>query len=124
MAKQKRATATIKIAYREEVDLIAWWNSVPRGTRNAVIKDLMRDYIDHNQSGYRLIYPRNMPQPFNRGRFTQICCDAAQIRTALMDLLGYVGRVIQQVVVTGGVPPNSRSPNGDVVIQGADADVI
>ena len=101
MAKQKRATATVKMTYSEDADLIAWWNSVPRGSRNAVMKDLMRDYIDHNQGGYRPIYPRNMPQPFDPGRFTQMCDDTNWIRTALMDLPGYVELVTQQVVMTG-----------------------
>jgi hypothetical protein len=65
-----------------------------------------------------------MPQPFDPGRFTQMCDDTNWIRTALMDLPGYVERVIQQVAVSGGIPANSRSPNGNDVIQGADADVI
>ena len=120
MAKQKRATATVKMTYNEDADLIAWWNSIPRGSRNAVMKDMMRDYIEHNRGGYRPIMPRNVPQPFDPGRFTQVCDDAAWIRTALMDLPGYVERVIQNVAAAGGVQPNSRSPNGNSVLQGED----
>ena len=124
MAKQKRATATVKMTYSEDADLITWWNSVPRGSRNAVMKDLMRNYIDHNQGGYRPIYPRNMPQPFDPGRFTQMCDDTNWIRTALMDLPGYVERVIQQVVMTEGVPQNSHSPNSTGIRQSEDNDVV
>jgi hypothetical protein len=120
MAKQKRATATVKMTYSEDADLIAWWNSIPRGSRNAVMKDMMRDYIEHNRGGYRPIMPRNVPQPFDPGRFTQVCDDAAWIRTALMDLPGYVERVIQHVAAVGGVQSNSRSPNGNGVLQGED----
>lgn len=120
MAKQKRATATVKMTYSEDADLIAWWNSIPRGSRNAVMKDMMRDYIEHNRGGYRPIMPRNVPQPFDPGRFTQVCDDAAWIRTALMDLPGYVERVIQHVAAVGEVQPNSRSPNGIGVLQGED----
>jgi hypothetical protein len=120
MAKQKRATATVKMTYSEDADLIAWWNSIPRGSRNAVMKDMMRDYVEHNRGGYRPILPRNMPQPFDPGRFTQVCDDTAWIRTALMDLPGYVERVIQHVAATGAVQPNSRSPNGNGVLQGED----
>jgi hypothetical protein len=120
MAKQKRATATVKMTYSEDADLIAWWNSIPRGSRNAVMKDMMRDYIEHNRGGYRPIMPRNIPQPFDPGRFTQVCDDAAWIRTALMDLPGYVERVIQHVAAVGGVQTNSRSPNGNGVLQGED----
>ncbi len=120
MAKQKRATATVKMTYSEDADLIAWWNSIPRGSRNAVMKDMMRGYIEHNRGGYRPIMPRNVPQPFDPGRFTQVCDDAAWIRTALMDLPGYVERVIQHVAAVGGVQPNSRSPNGNGVLQSKD----
>jgi hypothetical protein len=120
MAKQKRATATVKMTYSEDADLIAWWNSIPRGSRNAVMKDMMRDYIEHNRGGYRPIMPRNVPQPFDPGRFTQVCDDAAWIRTALMDLPGYVERVIQHVAANGGVQSNSRSPNGQGVLQTED----
>lgn len=120
MAKQKRATATVKMTYSEDADLIAWWNSIPRGSRNAVMKDMMRVYIDHNRGGYRPIIPRNIPQPFDPGRFTQVCDDAAWIRTALMDLPGYVERVIQHVAAVGGVQSSIRSPNGNGVLQAED----
>ena len=118
MAKQKRATATVKMTYSEDSDLIAWWNSIPRGSRNAVMKDMMRGYIEHNRGGYRPIMPRNIPQPFDPGRFTQVCDDTAWIRTALMDLPGYVERVIQHVAANGGVQSSSRSPTGQGVLQG------
>ena len=98
MTKQKRATATVKMTYTEDTDLIAWWNSVPRGTRNAVMKDMMREYIEKQRGSYRPVMPRNVPQPFDPNRFTQISEDAAWIRTAMSDLPGYVERVIQQVV--------------------------
>ena len=103
MTKQKRATATVKMTYTEDTDLIAWWNSVPRGTRNAVMKDMMREYIDKQRGSYRPVMPRNVPQPFDPNRFTQISEDAAWIRTAISDLPGYVERVIQQVVAHGNV---------------------
>jgi hypothetical protein len=120
MAKQKRVTATVKMTYSEDSDLIAWWNSIPRGSRNAVMKDMMRGYIEHNRGGYRPIMPRNVPQPFDPGHFTQVCDDAAWIRTALMDLPGYVERVIQHVAANGSVQSNSRSPTGNGVLQGED----
>jgi hypothetical protein len=115
MAKQKRATATVKMTYSEDSDLIAWWNSIPRGSRNAVMKDMMRSYIEDNRGGYRPIMPRNIPQPFDPGRFTQVCDDTAWIRTALMDLPGYVERVIQHVAANSGVQSNSRSSIGNGV---------
>ncbi len=41
-----------------------------------------------------------------------------------MDLPGYVERVVQQVVVTGGVVPNSRSPNASGLLSDAEDDVV
>jgi hypothetical protein len=118
MAKQKRATATIKLTYGEDADLIAWWNSVPRGSRNAVMKDVMRDYIERQGGGYRPILPRNLPQPFDPARFTQVCDDTTWIRAALMDLPGYVERVIRHVAAVapgnGTLAGNGTTPAGAV----------
>jgi hypothetical protein len=109
MAKQKRATATVKMTYIEDTDLIAWWNHIPRGSRNAVMKDMMRDYIERNRGGYRPMIPKNIPQAFDPNRFTQICDDTAWMRAALMDLPGYVERVIQHIVSVGGVAVTDQS---------------
>jgi hypothetical protein len=98
MAKAKRMTATVKMTFSEDTDLIGWWNSIPRGSRNAVMKDVMRDYIERNRGGFRPVMPRNVPQPFDPLRFTQMCEDAAWIRSALNDLPGYMERVINHVV--------------------------
>jgi len=97
MAKARRMTATVKMTFTEDTDLIGWWNSIPRGSRNAVMKDLMRDYIERNQGGFRPVMPKNLPQPFDPKRFTQVCDDAAWIRSALNDLPGYMERVINHV---------------------------
>jgi hypothetical protein len=91
-------TATVKMTFTEDTDLIGWWNSIPRGTRNAVMKDMMRDYIERNRGGFRPVMPRNMPHPFDPLRFTQMCEDAAWIRSALNDLPGYMERVISHAV--------------------------
>jgi hypothetical protein len=52
-----------------------------------------------------------VPQPFDPARFTQVCDDTAWIRAALMDLPGYVERVIQHVaaVALGNGAPASNS---------------
>jgi hypothetical protein len=97
MTKSKRVTATAKMTPNEDSDLIAWWNSIPRGSRNAVLKDVMRDYLERNRGGYRPVLPRNVPQPFDPKRFTQISDDTAWIRAALMDLPGYLERLMQSV---------------------------
>jgi len=116
MAKQKRATATVKMTYKEDADLIAWWNSIPRGTRNAVMKDLMREYIERHRGSYRPVLPRNVPQPFDPSRFAQICDDTAWIRTALLDLPGYMEQVLQQVTT---ILPAGHSPTGMSVLPAA-----
>jgi hypothetical protein len=119
MGQQKRVTVSAKITYHEDAELIAWWNSIPRGSRSAVMKDMMQEYLERNQGGYRPIMPRNIPQPFDPKRFSQVCEDAAWIRTALADLPGYVERVIRQVAAAGGGQLSnghapSVLPNGDV----------
>ena len=101
MARSKRITATVKMTYPEDTDLIAWWNSLPRGSRNAVMKDVMREYIERHRGGFRPVLPRNTPQPFDPGRFTQVCDDAAWIRSALTDLPRYMEQVIQHVAALG-----------------------
>ncbi len=103
MAKSKRMTATVKMTYTDDTDLIAWWNSLPRGSRNAVMKDVMREYIERHRGGFRPVLPRNTPQPFDPGRFTQVCDDAAWIRSALTDLPRYMEQVIQHVAALGVV---------------------
>lgn len=118
MGQKKRLTASAKLTYGEDADLIAWWNSIPRGSRNAVMRDMMRDYIQRERGGYRPILPRNVPHPFDPARFTQVCDDTAWIRTALMDLPDYVERVIRHVATVApgnGVPAgNGMSPTGAV----------
>ena len=122
MVKQKRVTATVKMTYSEDADLIAWWHRIPRGSRNAVMKDMMRDYMARERGGYRPILPRNVPQPFDPARFTQVCDDAAWIRSALMDLPAYVERVIQHVA---SIAPGNGVPvsNGSVQPQDVSDDV-
>ena len=111
MAKQKRATASVKMSYTEDADLIDWWNSLPRGSRNAIMKDMMRDYIERNRGSYRPIYPRNQPQPFDPKYFMQLVDDVAWTRAALVDLPGYVERVIQYVTAPG-IALNNAAYNG------------
>lgn len=117
MAKSKRVTATVKMTPNEDSDLIAWWNSIPRGSRNAVLKDVMRDYLERNRGGYRPVMPRNVPQPFDPKRFTQISEDTAWIRTALMDLPGYLERVMQFVSAqAASAPPAAQSMGANVAV--------
>lgn len=118
MAQDKRVTATIKLTYADDADLIAWWKSIPNGSRNAVMKDIMRDYIERNHGSYRPIYPRNQPQPFDPKYFMQLVEDAAWTRAALVDLPGYVERVIEHVISLGVVQSNTpytpTSTNGSM----------
>jgi hypothetical protein len=101
MARTRRVTATVKMHIEEDSDLVTWWHSLPLGSRNAIMKDLMRDYIERYRGSYSPIYPRSQPQPFDPRHFVQLVEDAAWIRSALMDLPGYVEQVIQQVAGMG-----------------------
>lgn len=109
MAQDKRVTATIKLTHADDADLIAWWKSIPYGSRNAVMKDIMREYIERYRGSYHPIYPRSQPQPFDPRQFMQLVEDAAWIRTALMDLPGYVEQVIHNVAALGVAPGNASN---------------
>jgi hypothetical protein len=79
------------------------------------MKDMMREYIEKQRGSYRPVMPRNVPQPFDPNRFTQISEDAAWIRTAISELPGYVERLIQQVVGAGtGVVANGNGSHTHV----------
>jgi hypothetical protein len=107
VARRKRVTATVKMSYADDADLIGWWNSIPRGSRNGVMKDMMRNYIQQNGSSYHPILPKNMPQPFDPRQFIQVRDDTAWIRSAMADLPGYVERVIEHVAaMQPAVVPN------------------
>jgi hypothetical protein len=43
----------------------------------------------------------NSPQPFDPGRFAQVCDDAAWIRSAMGDLPRYMEQVIQHIAAMG-----------------------
>ena len=109
MARTPRVTATIKLHLEEDSDLISWWHTLPRGSRNAIMKDMMRDYIERYRGSYHPIYPRSQPQPFDPRQFMQLVEDAAWIRTALMDLPGYVEQVIRNVAALGVAPGNASN---------------
>src|SRR5215204_5635808 len=110
MAKLKRVTATVKMTYSDDADLIAWWNSIPRGSRNAVMKDMLREYIERHSGGYRPVIPRNIPPIFDPTRFAQMSEDTAWIRNALLDLPGYVEQIIQYVAANSTAMPDAHAP--------------
>ncbi|MBK8022020.1 MAG: hypothetical protein IPK19_11485 [Chloroflexi bacterium] len=116
MAKTKRVTATVKMTPQEDADLIAWWNHIPRGSRNAVMKDVLREYIERNRGGFRPVMPRNVPQPFDPVRFMQVSEDAAWIRAALNDLPRYLEQVMRFVAANGTGPVaahEARAPTAE-----------
>lgn len=93
MARQQRVTATVKMTYNDDADLIAWWNSIPRGQRNAVMKQAMRAFITGD---YQIIVPTPVVPAFDVSRLSD---DIAWMRDALSELPGYVERVLQTSVV-------------------------
>jgi hypothetical protein len=114
MAKRKRVTATVKMTYHDDTDLIAWWNSIPRGSRNAVMKAAMRAYI-----GYEDYVLQENPAEKGGGidttRFDQLCDDAAWTRDALHALPDYVEEVVRHVAdnVVVNQPETARSSDKD-----------
>lgn len=111
MSKRKRVTATIKMTFSDDSDLIDWWRSIPLGSRNATLKEILRDHIAREGGDYR---PRSMvaisagEAAFDLHLLTQLRDDAAWIRDALYDMPGYLERLVTQMARTqtgnGGAP--------------------
>lgn len=81
-----------------DADLLAWWDGIEPGGRSEALRELMRMAL-----GY-LVIPARPEDPIGPVRE-----DTAWIRSALMDLPGYVERVIQHVAAA--VPASSGPPS-------------
>jgi hypothetical protein len=118
MGKRKRITATIKMTLTDDSDLIDWWRSIPLGSRNATLKDIIREHIAREGGHYR---PRQIPVAaasvpvFDLSQLAQVRDDTAWIRDALHDMPAYLEQLFAQVasVRPTDVLPNARAPTSD-----------
>lgn len=114
----KRITATIKMTFADDSDLIDWWRSIPLGSRNATLKDIIREHIAREGGHYR---PRQIPVTaapvpvFDSSQLAQVRDDTAWIRDALHDIPAYLEQLFAQMAVVqpNGVLPDARAPTPD-----------
>lgn len=99
MSRRKRITATIKMTLTDDSDLIDWWRSIPLGSRNAALKDILREHLAREGRYYR---PRQNPvtaammPTLDPGQWAQLRDDAAWIRGALHDMPAYLEQLLAQ----------------------------
>jgi hypothetical protein len=115
MSKRKRMTATIKMTFADDSDLIDWWRSIPLGRRNATLKDIIREHIACEGGYYR---PRQIPvaaapvPALDSSQLAQVRDDTAWIRDALHDMPAYLERLVTQMASVQPVP-NARASTPD-----------
>ncbi|HML23760.1 MAG TPA: hypothetical protein PKD09_19040 [Aggregatilinea sp.] len=115
MSKRKRITATIKMTFVDDSDLIDWWHSIPLGSRNAMLKDIIREHIAREGGHYR---PRQLSgatvsvPAFDSSQLAQVREDAAWIRDALHDMPAFLEQLFAQTVLVQS-PANARAPTPD-----------
>jgi hypothetical protein len=118
MSRRKRITATIKMTYADDSDLIEWWHSIPLGNRNAALKEIIREYIAR-EGGY--YHPREVPvgtvhtPQFDLSQLDQLRSDTAWIRDALQDMPAYLEQLLTHAVSiqAATILPDSRAPTPD-----------
>lgn len=118
MSRHKRITATIKMTFVDDSDLIDWWRSIPLGSRNATLKDIIREHMAREGGHYR---PRQTPVAavsapgLDLDQLAQVREDAAWIRDALHDMPAYLEQLFAQVasIRPTDVLPNARAPTPD-----------
>ena len=115
MSQRKRITATIKMTFADDSDLIDWWHSIPLGSRNATLKAIIRDHITREGGHY---HSRQIPvaaerlPTFDIGELAQVRDDTAWIRDALHDMPAYLEQLFAQAVLVQS-PANTRAPTPD-----------
>lgn len=91
MSRQKRVTITAKLLPGKDTDLIDWWLSIPAGSRQSLLKSVLRVYVQQTL-----------------GLPTQD--DTAWIRERLAALPGYLEQLIARVAVTPSAPVDKVAP--------------
>ena len=103
MSTRKRITATIKMTFADDRDLIDWWQGIPLGQRNATLKEILRDHLAREGGDYRprpVVAVPAREAALDPHLLTQLRDDAAWIRDALYDMPGYLEQLVTQVTAT------------------------
>jgi hypothetical protein len=95
-----RIPVTIKLTPGKDDDLIAWLASLPKGTRQAVIKDMLRDAVERGRQEVSVA-----------DHLAQIGQDTAWLRTALSEMPVWMEGLLSRIAIVQALevsPPNSK----------------
>jgi hypothetical protein len=84
-----RIPVTIKLTAGKDDDLIDWLASLPKGTRQAVIKDMLREAVK-----------RSRQEANSAALLTQIGQDTAWLRATLSEMPTWMEGVLSRLVVS------------------------
>ncbi len=103
-SSRKSKTIGFKAFQDSDADLLAWWEDIPEGERSGVLRDLIRAALAEQGSG-----PKSNGHSANGNgthangngyrQLAQVSEDTAWIRNALLDLPGYLERLVARVSV-------------------------
>lgn len=94
-----RIPVTIKLTVGKDDDLIDWLASLPKGTRQAAIKDMLRDAVQRSRQGASTTDP-----------LTQIGQDTAWLRAASSEMPTWMEGLLSRIAViqTAEVPSDVK----------------
>lgn len=84
----RRITLTAKLVAGKDDDLIDWLASLPKGRRQVMIKELLRNAVQRQQFGLS-----------TTDQLAQIGQDAAWVRTALMELPTWMEELLSRIAI-------------------------
>lgn len=94
-----RVTLTVKLTVGKDDDLIAWLSALPKGCRQAVIKDMLRGIVQQDH-----------PEISDADQLAQIGQDTAWLRAALSDLPNWMESLLSRVAVVQAFEPSGVKP--------------
>jgi len=94
-AKPTRSTKVIafKASPEADRDILMWWEGLPEGQRSEALRLVIRAFL----SGHIQVKPSQPKREIDPVTTQQIADDTAWIRASLMDLPGYLERLVERV---------------------------
>lgn len=113
--KREHKLIAFKAFFDTDRDILEWWEGMPDGERSAVMRDLLRVYLQ----GLPLIEAaRRQTVPVDGSAVLQVLNDTAWIRGALNDMPAYLeglfGRISLNPVPMNAAQPRSESSDDNL----------
>ncbi len=89
----RRASIGFKANAETDQDIITWWEALPAGERSRALRDIVRAAINGQAK------PSNGNGHGETPMLEQVATDTAWVRSALMDLPGYLETMFSQLAV-------------------------